>query len=306
MQRLQNYAQLMRLPNLPSAIADICLGALVTHSLPSRWLAFLLLVLASSCLYCAGMVWNDWFDLEQDRRERPERPLPSGRVSLREALRLGCALLAAGVLFAVLAALALPPLPDGSRTRLPAVLAGLLVLAILLYDGQAKRTAAGPLVMGLCRFLNVLLGVSVSGSLLWPQGGHLALIVGGYVAGLTWFARTEARPSSPKQLQGAAGLLLTSLALALLLPPQFEDGTCSVLFPYLLVAFGFVQGLAVVEAIRQPSPERVQAAVKRLLIGLIPLDALLASTAAGTAGLALLVLLAPSLYLNRRRWLYAT
>jgi 4-hydroxybenzoate polyprenyltransferase len=306
MTRLQNYAQLMRLPNLPSAIADICLGALFTHSLPARWLSFGLLVLASSCLYCAGMVWNDWFDLEQDKRERPDRPLPSGRVALGEAFRLGCGLLAAGVIFAVLAALALPAQPDGTRTFLPVVLAVLLVVAILLYDGSAKRTAAGPVVMGSCRFLNVLLGVSVAGTLAWPQGAHLALVVGLYVAGLTWFARTEARQSNQLELRAAAGVMLASLLLALLLPAHIEEGSCSPLFPYLLLAFGFALGLPVVEAIRVPTPQRVQGAVTRLLIGLIPLDALLASTAAGTAGLALLVLLAPSVYLNRRRWLYAT
>ena len=65
-------------------------------------------------------------------------------------------------------------------------------------------------------------------------------------------------------------------------------------------------GFPVASAIRAPTPDRVQAAVKRSLMGLILLDAVLATALAGTAGLALLVLLAPSVYLNRRRWLYAT
>ena len=33
------------------------------------------------CLYAAGMVLNDAFDAELDARERPERPIPSGRIS---------------------------------------------------------------------------------------------------------------------------------------------------------------------------------------------------------------------------------
>jgi hypothetical protein len=41
-------------------------------------------------------------------------------------------------------------------------------------------------------------------------------------------------------------------------------------------------------------------------MGLIVLDAVLASGLAGTIGLVILLLLAPSLYLGRRRWLYAT
>src|SRR5262245_28722487 len=80
MNRLLPYAQLVRLPNVFTALADIALGALVTAALPAHWPAFVLLLLASACLYSAGMVWNDYFDLEQDRRERPFRPLPSGRI----------------------------------------------------------------------------------------------------------------------------------------------------------------------------------------------------------------------------------
>jgi 4-hydroxybenzoate polyprenyltransferase len=103
MSRLQAYAQLVRLPNWPTALADICLGALAAQALPERGLAFACLLLTSVCLYAAGMVWNDFFDLEQDRKERPFRPIPSGRVSRREAAFLGLVLLAAGLLWAWLA-----------------------------------------------------------------------------------------------------------------------------------------------------------------------------------------------------------
>src|SRR5580698_10416697 len=106
MSRAQLYAQLVRLPNLPSALADIFLGALATSALPSHWLPFAFLLPASACLYCAGMVWNDFFDVAQDRRERPFRPIPSGRVSRREAALVGAVLLLGGVLFAGLAGLA--------------------------------------------------------------------------------------------------------------------------------------------------------------------------------------------------------
>ena len=47
------------------------------------------------------MVLNDVFDLEIDRRERPERPLPSGRVSLRAARLLGWTLLVLGMLLGI-------------------------------------------------------------------------------------------------------------------------------------------------------------------------------------------------------------
>ena len=289
------YAQLARLPNLPTALADICLGVLAADALPRHGLAFVSLLLASACLYSAGMVWNDYFDREQDRRERPFRPLPSGRISPRQAAQLGAALLVIGVLLA---------LPVGRTSLLVAVF---LAAAILAYDAWLKHTWAGPLAMGTCRFLNVLLGVSVCGSLLWPRGPHLALIVGLYIVGVTWFARTEVRTSNPNALRGAAAVMLFSLLVALPLPAFLPEGQrSSFLFPYLLVGLGFLVGVPVARAINNPTPSQVQTSIKRSLLALILLDAVLATATAGAIGLVILFLLAPSLYLNRKTWLYAT
>jgi 4-hydroxybenzoate polyprenyltransferase len=295
MSELRAYAQLARVSNLPTALADICLGVLAADALPRHSLAFVALLPASACLYSAGMVWNDYFDREQDRRERPVRPLPSGRVSPRQAAQLGAALLAVGVLLTLVA---------GKTSLLVAVC---LAATIVTYDGWLKNTWAGPLAMGMCRFLNVLLGVSACGSLLWPLGAHLALIVGLYIAGLTWFARTEARTSKQNALRGAAVVMLVSLLLALPLPVFLPQGQySSFLFPYLLVALGFWIGAPIVRAIDNPAPSQVQAAVKRALMALILLDAVLATATASWAGLLILLLLAPSIYLNRQAWLYAT
>src|SRR5262245_62304018 len=65
--RLLPYAQLMRLPNAFTAMADIALGALATRALPDQWMPFVLLLLASTCLYCSGMVWNDYLDRKSTR-----------------------------------------------------------------------------------------------------------------------------------------------------------------------------------------------------------------------------------------------
>jgi len=302
MSRLRAYAQLVRLPNLPTALADICLAGLALAFQPPVGdlvdgfpaLRFLLLLLASACLYTAGMVWNDYFDLEQDKRERPFRPLPSGRVSPGEALRLGAALLLGGVLFAFFA----------HRTAF--VVSLFLVAAILLYDRWLKRTWAGPVAMGSCRFLNVLLGLSLAGTIPWPWGVHLALVVGLYIVSVTWLARTEARMSQRSALQGAAAVMLVSLLLALPLPVQTTTSVASPLFPYLLVLLGFLVGLPVCQAIRRPTPEKVQAAVGRCLMALVVLDAVLATAVAGTIGLLLLLLLPPIILLRKMRWLYAT
>lgn len=308
MSRVRALAQLVRLPNLPTPLADIGLGVIATAAagLSPCWSVVTLVALASVCLYAAGMVFNDYFDVEQDRRERPFRPIPSGALTRRQAGQFGMALMAVGVVFAALTSLLLA----GREARVPYAPSGIalgLVVAILLYDAQLKRTWLGPVGMGVCRFLNVLLGVCATGTGPGVQGLHLAAVVGLYIAGVTWFARTEARASRQSDLAGAAGAMLAALALALPLPALRLPGqTTSPLFVYLLVALGFVVGLPTCQAIALPTPARVQAAVKRALQGLVLLDAVLATALAGNLGLVLVLLLVPTLYLSRSRWLYAT
>ncbi len=307
--RLRAYAQLVRLPNVFTALADISLGLLATWSLIPEGLSSgwawngLCLLLASACLYSGGMVWNDVFDVEQDRRERPFRPIPSGRVSYRTASFFGAGLLGAGIGWALLA--------GWRQDRLHWIsgeLAGCLVAAIILYDAWLKRTWAGPLGMGTCRFFNVLLGLSLVDNLGWPWGFHLALIVGIYIAGVTWFARTEAQTSNPSILTWSAGVMIAGLLLALPLPAIASDSRyaprTSALFPYLLVGLGFLVGIPVSRAIARPTPPQVQKAVKRAIMGLVILDATLATSLAGIGGLGILVLLVPALYLGR--WIYST
>jgi 4-hydroxybenzoate polyprenyltransferase len=57
-------------------------------------------------------------------------------------------------------------------------------------------------------------------------------------------------------------------------------------------------------AIAKPAPQRVQAAVKRSVLGLVLLDAILATGLIGLAGLALVILLAPAALLGK--WIYST
>jgi 4-hydroxybenzoate polyprenyltransferase len=305
----RTYAQLVRLPNVFTAMADILLGALATRATASDfsetawWISLASLLAASACLYSAGMVWNDFFDVEQDRRERPFRPIPSGRVSRRAAARLGMLLLGAGLGLASIAGW-----HDDTFVALPPILAGLLAVSILLYDGWLKRTWFGPLGMGTCRFLNVLMGLCAGrpggADFPWDWGVHLAAVVGNYIVGVTWFARTEARTSHRTALAAAAAVMLAALALALPLPVWFAPDTSSPLFPYLLVALGLWVGIPAADAINQPSPRLVQKAVKRAIFGLVILDATLATAVAGAIGLVILILLLPALYLGR--WLYST
>jgi 4-hydroxybenzoate polyprenyltransferase len=306
MNSLRPYAQLVRLPNVFTAFADIVLGALTAGALPGRWLPFVLLLLASGCLYCAGMVWNDFFDLEQDRKERPFRPIPSGRIARGTAAWFGAGLFVGGLFFSFLAGWTMTFRRDQTVGLMgtPVLLALFLILAILHYDRWLKRTWAGPLGMGTCRFLNVLLGLSVAGAIPWLLGFHLAGIVGLYIVGVTWFARTEARVSNQTELTGAAIVMLAALLLALPLPLDREYNLGILLYPYLLVVFGFLLGFPLWQAIVTPTPANVQRAVKRAILGLVVFDAILSTPFAGLWGLLVLILLIPALYLGR--WIYST
>ena len=90
--KLFAYLQLVRLPNVFTALADVAMGFFVTQGIvelaslePVQIVRLTLLCVASACLYLAGMALNDAFDADIDREERPERPIPSGRVSLSGA-----------------------------------------------------------------------------------------------------------------------------------------------------------------------------------------------------------------------------
>ncbi len=149
---LRALLQLVRLPNVFTALADIWLGYLFTHAALSPWPIVALLSGSSALIYAAGMALNDYFDRSQDAHERPARPIPSGRVSATGALRLGLGMLVTGVLLAGVTS----SLTGGPR---PAVIATALAAMVLIYDGWLKPTPLAPLAMGSCRLLNVLLGM---------------------------------------------------------------------------------------------------------------------------------------------------
>jgi 4-hydroxybenzoate polyprenyltransferase len=300
--KLLPLARLLRIPNVFTAFADIALGLAVALGLGgviadgTFYARAALLFLASGCLYCSGMVWNDYFDLEEDRRDRPFRPLPSGRFSLRFAV-----LLATGLMLVGVAASAFSGWLSDPRSFVPGLLGLLLVVAILFYDGFLKRTPLGPLGMGLCRFLNVLLGLTlVEDSLILAGKLHLASVIGIYIVGVTWFARTEEKRSNASVLKYAGIVMLVAVLIALTVPARVAPDRVSIFYPYLLILFTFGVGIKVWAAIEQPSPQNVQAGVKRSILGLVVLDAILATAFAGNGGLLIVLLLPPGLILGRR------
>lgn len=307
--RLRAYLELLRLPNVFTAMADVLMGYLVTHVLWQHDGAAGLLLAASACLYLAGMVLNDVFDYAVDLAERPGRPLPSGRLSLPAARALGVTLLVFGVLCGWLASWRVG---DWASGGVATVLAG----AVVLYDWVLKRTPLGPLAMGSCRFLNVLLGMSAAAITWQPALWQAAAGIGVYITGVTWFARSEATQSSRGQLSAALVVMLAGLGLLAALPaaapPQafepelFEYATRMGDSWYLLWALLALSiAYRAVLAISQPVPARVQMAVKHAIMSLVVLDAAVTFAARGIPGsMAILVLLIPMVIVGQ--WIYST
>jgi heme O synthase-like polyprenyltransferase len=308
--RILAFAQLVRIPNVFTAFADIALGACVavafTSSFPpiAFWAQFILLLLASGSLYLSGMVWNDVFDRSEDAQDRPFRPIPSGRVSMRTALMLGIVLMVLGVGFAGLSGL-----PAGAEWHYEALgIAIVLVISIFLYDAWLKHTFVGPIAMGWCRTANVALGLTLAGAFLTGTEPIvlrlLPLVVGVYIVAVTVLAKNEAQRSRRWVLVLAMFLFLVALILALVVRAWLPSGYGTVVFPYILVAFGFGIGIPIINAYRKPGPREVQRAVKRCILGLVVFDAILATAFIGLPGLLVLLLLPPALLLGK--WVYST
>jgi 4-hydroxybenzoate polyprenyltransferase len=212
------FGRLLRLSLLPSALADILVGAVVGAG--GQWPdagAMGWLLLSSLGVYHGALALNDWADRAEDSKARPERPLPSGAVAPGIALAIGAILVLGGVL----AALAV-----GYRA---AVWMGVVAALAVAYDLFGRGPLLGPALLGACRFGNLGAGLMLFS---WTSGAEVGLstlapafLYGAYVFVVSRLGRLEdledQRPLGQRPgrfLLGAAGLLaavpLLGLALA--------------------------------------------------------------------------------------------
>ena len=268
---LLGYIRLIRPANLPTAAADILAGiAIAGISLESNfimvgdtrlfpndwWLSF-----ASVFLYAGGVVLNDVFDLEIDRKERPERPIPKGLVSRKNAAIFGTLLLISGVLLAFYV------------NRLSGSIAVILMLAILLYDSFSKKYSfIGPLNMGICRGLNLLLGMSVATELVHPE---YALIPVVYIFAVTLISRGEVHADNKKQLIWAGILYVAVIFAVVKIIPNKPDSIISA-GPFILL-FIILIFRPLIKAYQQNTAENIKSAVIGGVLAIVALDAILAA-----------------------------
>lgn len=299
MKKLMAYLRLTRPANIVTAIADILAGIAVSGAAilliwpelavgpRPGFASWVWLCVATIGLYGGGVAFNDVFDAELDRVERPERPIPSGIVPLRNAAIMAGALLLIGVIAAWQVSL----------------LSGLIALAVailcILYDAWGKHQSIfGPINMGLCRTGNLLLGVSIVPEMVETYW-YLGLIPLVYIAAITMISRGEVHGENKTALQG--GFAMYGLVVLSLLGLSFSNPTpwwqalpfllllCYMIFPPLL------------RALNTQKPQLIGKAVKAGVIAQIVVNSTLASVFAGWQFGILVVLLLPlSIWIARK------
>lgn len=287
------YLRLGRISNLPTVWSNVLAG--VALAAAGTIEQILLLALGASLLYTGGMYLNDAFDRDIDARERPERPIPAGRVSPAQVFLLGYGMLAAGVL-----AVAVPALAPGGGGWSGVAAAILLALCITVYDAWHKGNPVSPVIMGLCRALLYVTAALAAGGVpglvlsLEPRpsvvGGAFVLLL--YIVGLTCLARQE----NLRQV-GSWWPLLALVAPFVYVAPRLVHEPGAVYFFVLFL--GWTAYTVALLAWRRP--QGIRRAVVGLIAGVSLLDALLIA-ATGAYGLAVLAAFGFVLTLMLQRW----
>lgn len=304
--------QLVRLPNVFTVLADVGAAFLFASGAAAPIGRLVAALAAGVSLYWAGMILNDVFDVEKDRRERNNRPLASGAIPLRSAQVAGWTLLVLGVILAAVSGYL--PNGDGTTTWLPGVVGILLAGLIVAHDGPLKPTPMAPAAMGGCRVLSFLLGAApvlsvAAGDPLVPRAVMgVAFGFGVYVMGITTIARDEATGGHLINLRtGFVVMLLGAVLLAF--APGLADAqqravwtmqpdSMFVLLIWLIILPVAVRGFRIQF---DPAPAAIGNTIRAGVLTIIPLAACFAFLGAGqVAGLAIFVLIVPSLLLSMR------
>jgi len=289
---VRDYLVLVRLPNLFTLPSNILVGIAAISSLAftfASFTQFLLLVTISVLLYCVGIVLNDLYDFDIDKKERPNRPLPSGKISRRSAIVLV-------VIFSTLA-LILSLLVSFSTL----VISSILFLTIFGYDKYLKNTHAGPLTIASARVMNILLGTSVSFRSVDSYSQIVTLtfvliITFVYVSLIGFISRYEVRGFSDntKLPPAIVAIVISSIILFSLM------GFFKLESLIILSLFSFIMLISFSRIYRRDSG-RTQQIVRNMILSIIVLDSTFLTGIIGIElGLAVLTLMVPLLVLANK------
>lgn len=286
------YIRLLRPANIVTSVADALAGIAIAGYFSKDYVSLsgitpvIFACTCSAALYAGGIVFNDVFDAPLDAVERPERPIPSGQVSIGKASLLAMGYLIVGIIAGFLV--------NGLTGYLAVMIAGF----VLLYDRFTKHNLLlGPISMGLCRALNLLVGISIVPLALyeWVQLGLIPLI---YIFAITLISQGEVHGGGKSKLYTATILyLLVGIALIRF---SWNKGNALLAIAF-IIAFLIMIMRPLLRALKDSSGPNIGKAVKTGVIGIILLDAAWAA-ASGEWILAVVIvgLLPLSLWLGAR------
>ncbi|MCL1920228.1 MAG: UbiA family prenyltransferase [Kiritimatiellaeota bacterium] len=284
---VNKWLRLFRLPNLLTVPGDPMAGFLLASAGSEIDRAMLIPMLAAMgaalCLYLFGLALNDIVDLETDRVERPDRPLPSGQITVPQAKMAAIAAALSGLNIALIA----------GRSTL--CVAGTLAVMILVYNLVKRIPVFGVGIMGACRALSFGLGVvaaipeksRVEGFIrvrvesdtptTIAQIGLLA-----YIIAFSVIARNEMRPEKPTGFARWLPFCVLLLMLpSVIMTTEKEANAMPLVCVFLMcmaIMWAWRLGGALYHA--QPVPDTVAGHIRNLML----VQACLC-TAAGSAGL---------------------
>ena len=293
---LRQYLTLFRLPNVFTAPSNILAGYYaVVEPANASGLHLGILIICSILLYLSGIVLNDYFDIEVDRRERPLRPLPAGTVSKRKVLLIG-------IVF-IIAANFISLLVSTSTFIIAAILSG----TIVSYDYRMKYSVYGPGMMGAARALNVMLGSSpifLTTVLNINNSARIAVVTVSlfvFVFAISRLSRKEI-DETDKVRTAKGSFLMIFAVLAIIIVSGLVGVFLKDLFANMAL-FAIIMIITFKPLLqRQPlSSKDIQRTIKTMVLSIIVLDSAFVSGSAGTAyGLVTLMLIMPAIILSRK------
>ncbi len=273
--KIRAYLELGRVANLPTVLSNSTVGFILGGGQPmENPLKWALAALTSMCLYEGGMVLNDYCDFSIDLLERPERPLPSDRVSKTQALVIASTFFSIGILGVLLT------FPRGT------LFAIILLLMIVVYNKYHAASDYSPILMGCCRGFIYLLSASAGGyknGLKSPLLMAIALTF--YVSGISFVARSEMSQEDKKGILriDQMGFLLIFVALGF---PGNLPGTGYFIF---ILVFAVTLGWILQNGI-QVLKKKKKKAIGHMLASLSLFDALIFSKIDNSLGIGISLL----------------
>ena len=293
----KNYLLLIRLPNLFTLPSNILLGFVLvttfTLTITSAVQIFILVAI-STLLYCVGLVLNDLFDYEIDKKERPNRPLASGKISRKIAIIIVTIFTAIVLILSLLV----------SVTTLG--ISVLLLVIIFGYDKYLKNTNAGPFTIAAARVTNVILGSSANiiGFDNFTQNIPFMFVISStfiYVSLIGFLSRYEVQGFNENIKSYLIPTIIAGIVSSILvfnLIGFFKHESLLI-----LALFSFIMAKAIYK-IHKKDSTGIQQTIQLMILSIIVLDSIFLTGIAGlTVGAPVLILLAPLLILARKMYM---